>query len=105
MKTMKRLAAVFFLAATMMLVPVISQAQTTTAVTGTVSYVGQVTVGATPYAVLVITPTGGAATAYAMPSAQANSMMAIALTAMSAGKNVTAEVSGNAVYNLYVNNI
>ena len=98
MNTLKKAAAVLFLVASFMMASSLAQAASGTA---TVSYVGQ----NTSVCYLVLIPTGGVATLYVLPSAQANSMMAVALTALSAGKTITFDDGGSGVIqNMYINN-
>jgi len=105
MKILKNLSLACILASTILFFPVLSQAQVASTAVGTVNYAGQVGISGNTYAVIVFTPTGGSASTFVLPSATSNSMLAIALTAISSGKLVTCQfdVGGNLIV-LYANN-
>jgi hypothetical protein len=73
-------------------------------VVGDVLYVGQVVLNGSPFSVLYVKDANGNVASYGFPTVGSNSMTAIALTAMSNSKTVTATVDDNNYLTaLYIN--
>lgn len=102
---MKNFFAKFILAASILLAPVLTQAQITRSITASVDHVGQIAINGQNYALIVMTAAGSTEKeSFILPPSSANQMMAIALSAMSASKTVSAQFdsSGNLLV-LYMN--
>lgn len=89
--------------------PTSAEAQISSTQTGTITQVGQVALASynVNYSVILFTPTGSStSTAYALPSVgtSSNSMLAVALTALSSGKQVTCQFdASNNLLVIYMN--
>lgn len=96
-------AAIFLCWALLAISPKVSQADTL--LVGPVNYVGQGYAGGTSFGIIYMTPAGQAMRSIYLPNGASNGMLAMALTAMSTGKNITCQLdsSGNIVI-VYVNN-
>lgn len=94
------------LLAALLFVPSLSQAQVSKTYVGTINNVGQVSVNGSNYTLVYMTPTGASTVrSFVLPTGSANSMTAIALTALSSIKTVTAQVDANGnLIVLYINN-
>jgi hypothetical protein len=99
MKTLKKAAAVLFLAVSFLMTSSLAQAASGTA---TVNYVGR----NASAAFIVLIPTGSTAPVlYVLPAEQANYLAALALTALSAGKTITFDdLNTGVIQTMYVNN-
>lgn len=104
MKFAKKAFVVSLLLLSIVLVPVFASANTD--IVGTVKYAGQIVSGGSSVSALFVTQTSSSTVySWVMPTSGASSMMAIALTAMSNNKEVTATMDDNGnLICLYVNN-